>query len=150
MPVIALAWFPFYAKRQDFTIGREMSLAKQNDKDKVAVYEYILHQLSPDKVVLCEKNSSLFPVMPTGRKMVSNAYTFSNPYVDFEKREADRETMLTCIRTGQRQPLENLLEAYSVDYILLSREALAAMTPGATVPGRIVLQNDGFTLYSLH
>ncbi|HXB05878.1 MAG TPA: hypothetical protein VNW04_02145, partial [Puia sp.] len=132
-----------------FTIGREHSLAKQNDKDKVAVYDYILHNLSPDKVILCEKDPSLFPVMPAGRKMVSTAYTFSNPYVDFDQRETDREMMLSCIQTGQQQQLKKLLVDYSVEYILLSSKALAAMHAGATVPGHVVLRNDSYTFYAL-
>ena len=147
--VLALACFPFYIKREDFTIGREKSLAKQNNKDAVAVYDYILHNLSPDKVVLCEKDPSLFPVMPAGRKMVSTAYTFSNPYVDFEKREADRETMLSAIQTGRQQELQKLLTDYSVAYILLSSKALAAVQSGATVPGHVVLRNGSYTLYAL-
>jgi hypothetical protein len=149
IPILALAVFPWYIKREDFTIGREKSLAKQNNTDAVAVYDFILHNLTPDKVVLCEKDPSLFPVMPAGRKMVSNAYTFSNPYVDFEKREADREAMLTAIQTGQQQQLQKLLSEYGVDYILLSSKALAAMQAGAAVPGHVVLRNGSYTLYAL-
>jgi len=149
MHILALAVFPFYIKREDFTIGREKSLAKQNNKDAVAVYDYILHNLSPDKVILCEKDPSLFPVMPAGRKMVSTAYTFSNPYVDFEKREGSREAMLTALQTGQHEQLQKLLTEYSVNYILLSSKALAGMQAGATVPGHIVLRNGGYTLYAL-
>lgn len=147
--VIAAASFPFYLKREDFTVGRQLSIAKQDDTDKQQVYSYIMQNLSPDKVILCEKDPSLFPVMPTGRKMVSTAYTFSNPYVDFEKREADRESMLDDIRTGQQPALQKLLSEYKVDYILLSNEAIAAIKPGFTVPGKTVLHNNRYTLFAL-
>lgn len=148
--IFAAISFPFYIKREDFVNGRELSISKQNDRDKVEVYNYILHNASPDKVVLCEKDPSLFPVMPTGRKMVSTAYTFSNPYVDFEKRENDRTAMLDAIREGQQDSLQKLLDEYKVDYILLSGKAQAAVKPGFTVPGKAVLHNDSYTLYLLH
>ncbi|GGB20764.1 hypothetical protein [Puia dinghuensis] len=147
--LIAVAWFPLYAKREDFTQGRQKSIAKQESRDKVEVYNYILHNLDPNTVILCENDASLFPVMATGRKMVSNAYTFSNPYVDFDRRQADRITMLFCIKTGQQQPLRQLLSTYQVSYVLLSADALKEMTPEAPLPGRPVLRNNSFTLFAL-
>lgn len=146
--LIAIVNLPFYLKREDFVVGRQLSIAKQDDKDKQQVYSYILHNLSPDKVVLCEKDPSLFPVMATGRKMVSNAFTFSNPYVDFTQRENDRDTMIGYIVKGENEPLQKLLSAYKVDYILLSREALGSLKPGVTVPGKVVLQNRSYTLFA--
>lgn len=146
--LIAIVNLPFYLKREDFVIGRQLSIAKQEDRDKQQVYSYILHNLSPDKVVLCEKDPSLFPVMATGRKMVSNAYTFSNPYVDFSQRENDRDSMISYIVTGQNEPLQKLLSAYRVDYILLSSETLASMKPGCAAPGKVVLHNHSYTLFA--
>ena len=144
--VIAFCWYPFYTKREDFTLARQLSIEKEQSQDKLEVYNYLLHNLDPDKVILCENDPSLFPVMATGRKMVSNAYTFSNPYVDFERREADRKAMLAYIRDNRQQPLEKLLREYTVSYILLSNKAL---TPGALAPGKVVLRNNTFTLFAI-
>lgn len=146
--VIAFAYFPLYAKREDFVRSREESIAKARDTDRLEVYYYILHNIAPDKVILCENDPSLFPVMATGRKMVSNAYTFSNPYVDFNRREQDRLAMLSYIKTGQEQPLQKLLADYTVSYVLLKNKTLEGVNPGTPAPGKIVLRNNSFTLFA--
>jgi hypothetical protein len=146
---IAVVNLPFYVKREDFVKCRELSIAKAANRDGQEVYEYILHKLQPDEVVLCDLDHSLFPVLATGRKMVSTAYTFSNPYVDFISRERDRVAMLGYIRTGQQAPLKKLLTGYNVGYVLLTDSAIKAMTPGAPPPGKVVLRNDTFTLFAL-
>src|SRR5579871_472739 len=76
--VCSFIYFPFYKNRNDFVLLREQALAKQDQKDKIEVYHFILDNIPEDKVILCDKDPSIFPVMATARKMVSIAFTFSN------------------------------------------------------------------------
>jgi hypothetical protein len=145
--ICAIVYFPFYQQRDDFVLMREEALSKQNDKGKVGVYNYISDNIPADKVILCDKDPSLFPVMATARKMVSIAYTFSNPYLDFEKRESDRLDMLSFLKTGKPAEAEKLFKEYEVSFVLFSNADLKADT--SLMPGKAVYTNEDFTIFDL-
>lgn len=64
----AIIYFPFYKTRPDFVMLGQQAIDYGNDKDKLEVNDYILKNIPADKVILCELDYSIFPVMSTGRK----------------------------------------------------------------------------------
>lgn len=147
--VCAVIYYPFYRNRQDFVFFRTQNLLMDKDKDRIMTYDYILNNIPPEKVILCEENTSIFPVMATARKMVSNGITYSNPYVDFWQRENARNDMLSYLKTGRPTAAKQLFDDYRVDYILLSSANF--QDPG-TLPGfdsRLVYRNGSYSLYCI-
>lgn len=141
--------FPSYRNRLDFRKLRTEALAKEAQKDKLDIYNYILNHIPADKVILCDNDPSLFPVMPTARKMVCNAFTFSNPYVDFGKRESDRHTMLSFISSGQPLTAAQLFKDYQVDYVLLPNAGPENRKISSPLLGEGVFNNGSYTLFTL-
>jgi hypothetical protein len=148
--ICSCVYFPFYKNRGDFAIFREQAIIKENKKDEIGVHDYLLKNVSSDKVILCEKNPSIFPVMATARKMVSIAYTFSNPYLDFDKREEDRNNMLLFLKTGQPVSAKQLFGKYDVSFALISAKELSGYQTIPPMLGQAVFKNDSFTLFSLN
>lgn len=142
-------YFPFYKNREDFVSLRQQAIVKQNDKNKMEVYHYIMQNIPSDKVILCEKDPSLFPVMATARKMVSIAFTFSNPYLDFNKRENDRNNMLLFLATGQPEQSKSLFAAYNVNFVLLSTDELKNYKAIPATLGEVVFKNDGYSIFAI-
>ncbi len=147
--ICAILYFPFYKNRQDFVALRENALIKAADKGKLDVYHFIVKNISNDKVILCDKDPSLFPVMPTGRKMVSTAYTFSNPYLSFDKRESDRLKMLSYLQTGAPQEAASLFEQYHVNYVLVSNDELNKYVNISALSGQPVYKNSEYTIFEI-
>lgn len=144
-----IAYYPFYRDRDDFTALRKAALYKEQQKDKVDAYNYIVSHVPAEGVILCPADSSsLFPVMATGRKMVSTAFTFSNPYVDFIRRESDRLNMVHYLCTGEPASARATFQQYKVHYALVPNN-LTGDAP-LRVPARKLHSNDTYTLYSLN
>jgi hypothetical protein len=145
----AIAYYPFYRSRQDFVFYRTQNLLIDRETDKIATYNFILDSVPLDKVILCEENTSIFPVMATARKMVSNGITYSNPYVDFWQRENARNGMLSYLKTEQPAAARKLFDDYQVSYVLLSN---AGFKDPAGLPGldsRLVYKNGSYSLYCI-
>jgi hypothetical protein len=147
--VFSLVYYPVYIRRNDFIDLRELALQKEADKPKLEVYYYLKDHISPDKVILCELGQSMFPVMASGRKMVSTTFTFSNPFVDFEQREKDRNKMLSYLVTGQPGSDKQLFTKYQVSYILLSCSQAQKLLSGLDLKNEPVFRNKSFILLSV-
>lgn len=143
----AFIYYPFYRNRQDFVYFRTQNLLQDKETDKIATYNYILNNIPQDKVVLCEENTSIFPVMATARKMVSNGITYSNPYVDFFQRENARRSMLAYLKTGQPATAKNLFDDYQVSYVLLSNANFEKAAGLSDFDSRLVYKNGSYSLY---
>jgi hypothetical protein len=92
-----LCYYTIYSHRADFVDLREQAIKNGNEKDKMDVYNFITKNVQLNSVLLCEHDLSLFPVMPTGIKMVSVETYFSNPYISYTQREYDRNAMLSYL-----------------------------------------------------
>lgn len=146
----AFIYFPFYKNRSDFVVFRQWAIEKQNSRDKIEVHDFILQHIPADSVILCEKDPSIFPVMATGRKMVSIAFTFSNPYVDFDKREDDRTKMLLFLKTGEPVSAKKLFEEYDVGFVLLSKKESCGYKMTQEILGAPVLENRSYIIYGVN
>ncbi len=144
-----LVYYPVYKTRYDFNAIRDQSIQAGKEKDKIEVYDYILHHIPADKVFLCEQETSIFPIMPTARKMVSIGITFSNPFVDFDKRENDRNSMLSFLKTGEPDSTRNLFGGYSVDYVLLRDSVLSEYRNLPSVHAQLTFRNKRYSLFHI-
>jgi len=145
----AFLYYPLYQKRADFAYLRDMSLMKEADHNKIGLYNFIMHNTRPDQVILCEEEPSLFPVMTTGRKMVSTADTFSNPYLDFNRRDSDRNEMLSWFRTGDPSWAQKTLKDYGVSYVLLFTKG-PIYDASLKAEGAVLrYQNSSYSLFEL-
>ena len=145
----AIIYLPFYQNRYDFVFFREQNIIKEKDKDGIETYNYILQNIPEDKVILCEEKTSIFPVMPTARKMVSIGITFSNPYLEFSSRENDRNNMVAFLRKGQPLSASSLFDKYNVGFVLLKNLGQENDKTADLLHSQIVFRNSTFTIYKL-
>jgi hypothetical protein len=145
-----IVYFPFYQKRYDFVTFRNLCLEKAEDSANIKAYYYIRDHIPADGVFLCEQHTSIFPVMATARKMVSNGITFSNPYVNFGTRENARNGMLSYLKTGYPDTAYSLFHAYDVGYILLDNSELADYKKLSLVPTSICYRDDSYTIFKVN
>lgn len=146
--IIAVLYFPVYAKRDDFTFLRNKVLSKESNTDAIQVYSYIIQNMPDTTVILCEIDNSIFPVMATGRKMVAIYSTFSNPYISFEKRESDRNNMLSYLAAGKPESARELFETYSVDALLIENRTLKNLQNSHVLFPQPVYQNEKFSIFN--
>jgi hypothetical protein len=114
------------------------------------VYDFISKNIPLDNVMLCPHGLSLFPVMPTGIKMVSVETYFSNPYVSYDQRESDRVEMLDYLTTGQPVPAEKLFSEYNVSDVLLSNGDFAKYKQPDFASSAVIFKNNSYTILSFH
>jgi len=147
--ICAIAYFPYYRIRPDFSARRELSLQKGRDKDRIDAYQFLVDNIPADKVILCPEKNSTFPVMASGRKMVCVSVLFSNPYLSFDQRYKDANLMLGFLKTGEPAAARQLFDDYHVNYVFLPNPE---MPDSARCPlvGQVVMKNKAYTLFSLN
>jgi hypothetical protein len=144
----ALVYYPIYIKRSDFTELRQQAIDKGNEKDKIAVYDFIEKNIPLDNVLLCEHGLSLFPAMPTGIKMVSVETYFSNPYLSYVQRESDRNEMLSYLTSGGPATAQRLFWQYKVSDILLENADFANYQNPTFAESKVIYKNSSYTILS--
>ncbi len=148
--IIAIMDLPFYLKRDDFTIYRDLAIKKASDTNRVNVYNYITQNIPSGQVILCDQANSLFPVMATGRKMVAVVTTFSNPFTSYVTRENDRTDMLNYLLIGAPATAAPLFERYHVNYVLITASDAAILKRRNQLPFNTVYQNSGYVILSVN
>lgn len=146
----AIGYFPYYRDRPDFSMRRELSLEKGKDTARIEAYNYLVDHIPYDKVILCPEPNSTFPVMASGRKMVCVSVLFSNPYLSFHQRYSDACRMLDFLKTGKASEARRLFDDYQVSYVFLPNSEITAATTGSSLFGKVLLRNNGYTLFSLN
>lgn len=144
-----IVYFPFYQKRYDFVTFRNLCLEKAEDIANINAYYFIRDHIPADGVFLCEQHTSIFPVMATARKMVSNGITFSNPYVNFGTRENARNEMLSYLKSGQPASASSLFPKYGVNYILLDNSELIDYKKVSLIPSSVCYQDNTYTIFKV-
>jgi hypothetical protein len=119
--LLVVAAYPRYLQRQDFTDVRQEAVA-MNERFPIDVVDWIRAHTSSDDVFLCTDDASLYIVPPAGRKVVSTNRYFSNPYVDWVTRDADRSRMFDQLGRGDIDGFRTLAAKYGVRFILLTKD----------------------------
>jgi hypothetical protein len=132
--LLVVAWYPKYLERPDFTEIR-MEAVSMNAQLPVDVVGWIRAHTSPDDVFLSTDDTSMYVVPPAGRKVVSTNRYFSNPYVDWVSRDADRARMFKCLAERDVDGFFEVAARYRVRFILLTRDRSRAwLQPAGLVP----------------
>lgn len=147
--LIMVGDLPFYFKGEDFKLARKLAMGIAADTNKIAVYTFLLEHIPSDKVILCDQENSIFPVMASERKMVSGLSTFSNPFIDYNTREHDRTAMLNFLIHGAPASATQLFKKYQVNYILLNSNDVIELEKRMPLPGRLVYKNANYVILSI-
>lgn len=148
--ISAIAYFPYYRNRPDFSARRELSLKKGNDTGRIDAYNFIVEHIPSNNVILCPEKNSTFPVMASGRKMVCVSILFSNPYLSFEQRYNDACRMLDFLKTGKPAEARRLFDLYQVNDVFEPDSNITATSIRSPLFGKVLLRNKGYTLFSLN
>ncbi len=139
--------YPGYSGRMDVHGMRAQSLAISEDNDLVDMFRYLRDSLVWDDVVLCDDSLSVFPLMPSARKVVATMCTMADPYVDLVPRLAERDSMLEGLK-AEGPDEEVLLEKYGVTHLLLRTTDEAGMPLREKWFPSVVLRNEGYVLFA--
>ena len=127
--VLVAAAYPRYLHRSDFTETRNEAAAL-SQRFPTDVVNWIRTNSSPDDVFLCTDDASLYIVPPAGRKVVSTNRFFSNPYVNWVSRDADRTRMFDQLKRRDIDGFRVLADTYGVRFILLTRDGRCLAAAG--------------------
>jgi hypothetical protein len=123
--VVTVMLFPSYMNRMDLIPARKYVIdATEKRSHEIAAYHWIRKNTKKDDVFLAPDNYSLFVVNPAGRKTVCTKKEFSNPFVDFKKRNGDRNQMFEYLRENHFSEFQYLAAEYSVDYVISSDQTV--------------------------
>lgn len=121
---VTVMLFPLYLNRIDFIPARKYAIERGKKSEELAAYQWIRKHTKKNDVFLATDYHSLFVINPAGRKTVCTKKEFSNPFVDFRKRDADRNHMFQYLRENHPSEFQNLAEGYSLDYVISSDQAV--------------------------
>jgi len=131
--VIAIACtlnYPSYATRRDVFAVRNRNLAFMERTNNGEACVRINAMLPWDAVILCDVELSIWPLLPSARKVVATTPTMGNPYLDQSYRDRDRDTLLM----GMKEPRMStplLLDQYRTTHLLVRPADLPAMKEAA-------------------
>jgi len=116
IPLIII--YPSYISRDDFQRARLEALQKNQLLSNTQFIDWIQKHTQPSDGFLTN-GLELYTVGLSGRKIVAvdNRF-FSNPYVDWNARIADKNLMLKLLANGDEGKFMALASHYSVTYIL--------------------------------
>ena len=104
-----------YRTRPDFATESAGSRASVPHAD---VRAFLLGSTGPGDVILADDWTALHIIVPLGRHVVAMNEFFSNPFVDLERRRADRDRMDVLLDQGDWPAFRELAGAYGVRYVL--------------------------------
>jgi hypothetical protein len=119
--LLVMVSFPHYQARIDFTDLRREVL-ETSERFPSEVVDWIRAHSIPDDVFLCTDDASLYIVAPAGRKVVATNRYFSNPYVDWAGRDADRRQMFERLEQSDVEGFRAVARKYGVRFVLVSAD----------------------------
>src|SRR5581483_9278830 len=108
-----------YLTREDFTGVRQEATA-MGARYAPDLIGWIRAHTSPHDVFLCADDASMYLVTPAGRKVVAINRYFSNPYVDWTTRDADRARMFHALERADVAGFAAIARSYDVRFVVLS------------------------------
>lgn len=113
--------YSHYRARVDFT-GLRQDIVAANTRFPGDVVDWIRAHSKPEDVFLSTDDASLYIVSPAGRKVVATNRYFSNPYVDWVERDADRRTMFDRLAHSDAAGFWALARKYGVGFVVVSAD----------------------------
>lgn len=118
-----------YAHSDSLLESRTACLKRMADAPAIKSYYWIRKNTRADDVFLCSDRFSMRVVGPAARKVVATHPHFSNPYVEYNERNKDREKMFKYLRTGNLQDFSQLCKKYKVTYVMASKAVFGKTHP---------------------
>lgn len=116
---IAAASFAGQRDREDFEPARARARIINAGPESAELHEWVRNETQSDDVFLVSENTGMGLIGPAGRRVVVVDRFFSNPYVDWESREDDREEMWESLARGACGRFQELARLRSVTYVLV-------------------------------
>lgn len=113
----ALGAMPRLSKRDDLGSPVTTAGARAEQTSLVAGYQWIKANTPRGAVVLAPDDIAQSVVGPAGRRVVAVDRYFSNPYVRYEPRRADRDEMLRLLASSDQVGFCRLAKDYGVSLI---------------------------------
>jgi hypothetical protein len=150
----ALLWsLPSYFRRADVSLlsawGAQYAVSVPRD-----AYAWLRQHATPADVFLTTDDLALYLVGPAGRKVVAVNRYYSHPYVDWERRDADRHRLFGLLRGPDVAGFDQLAAAYGVTHVLVAHrnapwlERMAGLRVGESlvVPEAELARHPSLTL----
>ena len=137
--------YPAYATRRDVFAVRNRNLEFMERTNHGEACVRINALLPWDAVILCEVDLSIWPLLPSARKVVATVPNMGNPYLDQSQRNIDSDHLIQ----GMHQPQDDtraLLDAYKVTHLLVRPGDLSAMHEAGNWFTTEVFRNDEYVL----
>ncbi len=137
--------YPAYATRRDvFAVrNRNLEFMERTNNGEACV---LFNKMLPwDAVILCEVDLSVWPLLPSARKVVATVPNMGNPYLDQSQRTKDNDRLMQ----GMHQPGDDtrkLLDAYHVTHLLVRPGDLPAMQEAGRWFPVEVFRNEEYVL----
>jgi hypothetical protein len=136
-----------YDQRWAFLEARNKALALGEQQERVSLYNWIRNRTESNDVFLVSGSLAITLITPAARKLVVTERYFSNPYVDWDARNADQNQLLDSIRKQDASMFSKLARRYSLRYLLVSEsEGLREKIQSAGF-GDEVLEQGSLTLF---
>jgi hypothetical protein len=111
-------------------------------------YEWLRKNATPEDVVLCDDIMAMHVVTPANRKVVSTDRSYSNPYLDWQSRATDRQTMFNSIAANNTAQFRALAARYGVNYYIFYDMKGGKTFPQSFFPGfRLAYDNGAIAIY---
>jgi hypothetical protein len=120
MGMLALS-YPGYLGREQFG-PRLQGASEVLEAFPVGAWTWIRGNTHNGDVFLSTDEMSLYVVTPAARKVVATSPYFSNPYVDWDRRDRDRNRMFQLLQEGDRAGFHDLARQYGVTHVIWSDE----------------------------
>lgn len=146
--VIAVACtlnYPTYATRRDVFAVRNRNLEFMERTRNGEACVRINALLPWDAVILCKVELSIWPLLPSARKVVATVPNMGNPYLEQSQRNVDADHLMMGMRLPQQDTPE-LLDAYHVTHLLVDRGDLPAMSEARRWFPTEVFRNEEYVL----
>ena len=107
-----------YSQNKRLLKFRSACLHHMMEADFIKSYYWIRQHTDGNDVFLCSNEFSMKVVAPAARKVIATSKYFSNPYVDFNERNFDRNRMFENLKSGNVRCFVRLCKKYRAKYII--------------------------------
>ena len=91
--------------------------------DRVGAFHWVMDNTeSTDVFITADAHMDMFVVAQSARKLVVAIPQYSNPYVEWDIRNQQKEALFATLRGGDYESFQSLTQETSLDYLVLSAE----------------------------
>ncbi len=145
--LLVIVNYPSYSGRFDFANIDKKVIELDSEKWRYEAYFWIMKNTDINDVFLAERELCDLPVLASGRKMVAVSATFSNAYIDYDSRNADRNYLLESLLKEKEPEVEKMLNKYRVQYLVIRNNEIPTAKCIACYFPESVFKGSGLSIY---